>query len=230
MSFKYSTRVFAAARRRRAAMVALMMALALAALWAGCARAPEADRDAPSQGPGVVLEWLRKPPHLAIWGCSDFVTEAEVRAAAAFDMGAWEAEGRRIPDVESVLDKMLEGDEASEDLARAAYALGKVGTAQSVPILIKWLDSEDGYGVQVMAAGSLGKLGDPRAVEPLAARLARPCDDTMLGCVIFALEQIGDRRAIETLRAVANKGDTMASELAKEALANVEGQHAGRKR
>lgn len=188
----------------------------------GCAREPENQTDQEAiQTDREVLQWLEKVPHLALWGCSS--NGSDLAAFQKFDTAAWEAEGRKIPHVESVLRRMLEESDARADLPRVAHALGKVGTAESVPVLIKCLDSHDG-DIQMQAAYALGDLRDPRAVQPLGAWLMQERDETLVCCIISALSSIGDESAIRCLKMAANKSDPPASEQAKEALRDIQGR------
>lgn len=81
----------------------------------------------------------------------------------------------------------------------AAIALGKIGDARAVELLIAALEDEFS-NVRQSAAWALGLIRDARAVEPLIAALSDPAQFVRVSeDAAWALGKIGDARAVEPL-------------------------------
>ena len=91
--------------------------------------------------------------------------DPSVRAYAALGLG-------RAHDVTSrdALERSLREDRSIHVQAAAAWALGQLGDARSVPALVAALRSRDGL-VALASASALGRIGDPTAREALAQAL-----------------------------------------------------------
>lgn len=95
-----------------------------------------------------------------------------------------------------------------------ANALGQIGDAEAVPVLIKvLLDPEEGVRVRDAAAEALGKIGDSKAVDALceAVRdihvLYNETEYLINKTAATALGWIGDSRALETLKAASENNE-----------------------
>ncbi len=108
-----------------------------------------------------------------------------------------------VPD----LTRLITDDEARVR-RRAALAIGRVGLAEGVDLLLPRLQDQDPE-VRQMACFALGLLGDKRAIDPLRASLADP-STLVQGRAAEALSLIGDQAAappIATMmRAIAQSG------------------------
>jgi HEAT repeat protein len=100
----------------------------------------------------------------------------------------------------------------------AVAALGIIGAAEAIPVLIEALDDRDGF-VQGLAIVALGKMGD-RATEPLIAALDRG-STAATQRVAKALGMIGDERAVELLIGLLGDADGFVRGNAAEALGNI---------
>ncbi|MCJ7696439.1 MAG: HEAT repeat domain-containing protein, partial [Anaerolineaceae bacterium] len=81
----------------------------------------------------------------------------------------------------------------------AVNALGKIGNADVVELLIKAMKDVD-FGVRAFAAEALGKIGDERALDPLIQAL----NDAYYAVrrdAATALGELGDVRAVDALTA-----------------------------
>ena len=95
-------------------------------------------------------------------------------------------------------------DEDDHETSRAAVAaLGRLGSASAVPLLISLLDGAP--DVAVVAAGALGHIGDRRAFEPLVARLDHP-HAALRQVAVAALNSIGHPEMGDRLRAMLADG------------------------
>ena len=96
------------------------------------------------------------------------------------------------------------GDEEDHETRRAAVAaLGRLGSASAVPLLISLLDGAP--DVAVVAAGALGHIGDRRAFEALVARLEHP-HAALRQVAVAALNSIGHPEMAGRLRAMLADG------------------------
>ncbi len=80
----------------------------------------------------------------------------------------------------------------------AAQLLGKLGSSEVVPALIKALE-DCTVMVQLSAAEALGNLGDVRAVPSLIRVLQKSESTTIQHTVIRALGNLGDSQAIDAI-------------------------------
>jgi len=83
--------------------------------------------------------------------------------------------------------------------ASAAYLLGTIGGAESLPVLQKLLLDDPDAEVRIVAARALGHLGDPRAVAPLVLALEQELVPP--GITSAALLAVGET-AVDGLRTV----------------------------
>jgi hypothetical protein len=157
-----------------------------------------------------VREWLARGGY-RVYGVEH---EAKLR----FDFQAWIAEGRKIPDMERVLRRMLSERDSTVDLPMVAGALGGLGNSENVKVLIDALRQPDRW-VRIYAADALGELRDPRAVQPLGMLLADEEDQSVRMSVLSALYEIGDERALRYLKRAASDKDPNVSEYAQYLLA-----------
>lgn len=93
-----------------------------------------------------------------------------------------------------VVELLIESLQDEEISDAAAYSLGEIGDLRAVEPLIAHLDSGNTRTYYATVI-ALGKVGDSRAVEPLIACLER--DDSARGIIVEALGKIGDTRAVE---------------------------------
>ena len=157
----------------------------LASVSAGCNREQDPrERD--------VIAWAEKNG-MAIddWQAGELPDES-------FDYEEWIEEGRAIPDVEPVLQKLLrEGDERIEPILLVG-ALGVVGTTDSVPLLIEQL-KDDWQVMRAEAIWSLGHIGGPEAIRTLAVQLCYGATFAERSHAARAFVNIGDPIGIEAL-------------------------------
>ena len=135
----------------------------------------------------VVLSWL---PFAGIdRTLATFLTRADVRTVAS------ECLTRRgvapVPEIIAV----ARGDSVEARRA-AAEVLGRIGSDESTPTLIEWLDDEP--EVVIATAGALGAIGDRRAFAPLLAVLDHP-EAAVRQAVVSALNSIGHPRMEEAI-------------------------------
>ncbi|MEM2915557.1 MAG: HEAT repeat domain-containing protein, partial [Candidatus Bathyarchaeia archaeon] len=100
---------------------------------------------------------------------------------------------------DSIIDSLIRNlkDEDSKVRARAAAALGNIGSEKAIEPLIYALTDRDSP-VRRSAAFALGNIGSERAVEPLIYALA-DIDGDVRASAADALGRIGSEKAIETL-------------------------------
>lgn len=97
----------------------------------------------------------------------------------------------------------------------AAEALGKLGSAQAVPVLVKTLRDQDS-AVRLSTIEALGKIGDPKAVPGLTEALesAQSLGGELLAdeqeAAAKALAAIGDARAVKPLVRYASENHDVA--------------------
>lgn len=218
----------------------MFLFLAISVVVIGCADNPQGQTEKPQeQTYREVLQWLSKVPHLKIWGVSHLESEDELRRRRNFNFDSWIAAGKKIPHIESVLRGMLEQNYTKVDvilqqgapiicLDRVAYALGRVGNAESVPVLIDCLNSPDS-NLQMQAMLALGCLRDPRAVDPLGTRLmiVTEYDEGYMSFLLSALEEIGDENSKEYLKRAAKGVDSYTKEMLSNEQQNVDERKEG---
>jgi HEAT repeat protein len=86
---------------------------------------------------------------------------------------------------------------------RAVWALGRLGDASALPVLIEAL-ADRSKEVRMTAARALGVLGDHRGAGPLIELLRDP-DRDLRAAAVFGLGHLGDERAIEPLLDLARR-------------------------
>ena len=166
----------------------------------------------------IVRNWLQQLPHSAMWGIMKWESDEDRRRARAFNLEQWVEAGKKIPKIEIVLQKMLKENAANDsdvDPSPIAFALGSVGSKESVPILIECLNSHDA-SLQMMATEALGNLHDPRAVDPLGSRLILIVEheESDLMYIMNALAEIGNESAMEYLKKAEKEGNGFVSDVA----------------
>ncbi len=107
-----------------------------------------------------------------------------------------------------------DGDD--DERLRACRALGRLGCAQAVPLLL-FAMGDPSHTVRAMAARSLGELGDRRAAPVLEVSL-RDTDWWVRANAASALSQLGPT-GVAGLRRALDSGDRFARDRAAEALA-----------
>jgi len=120
----------------------------------------------------------------------------------------WAAAGRNIGGLEETLIRLIKRDHFRKvERWKIANALGEVGSAKSVPVLIRLLEDKSEAGkmhdMREFAIYALGQIGDARAVEPLC-RIVSAADEVkrVRAAAIRALRDIGDPRAIPVVERV----------------------------
>jgi len=143
-----------------AAIVAAFIGSALRAYWrtVDITRRSVQVRESRQAAERRVLEWLDAIPRLRrdVPPPDSF---AEIEAA-------WVEQGKQIPSVESTLIAILE-DRSSDYRRRAAYVIGRVGSAKSLDALSRIFDTGD-TGLQLDAVQSIRSIHDPKCVDVLA--------------------------------------------------------------
>jgi len=186
-------------------LVSSATAAALLAAVAGCASTPAGPpREVPRRAAiplDTKVSWLLRLEQervLRVAG-SDVTAEAE----AASPQGPAQPSGipTFIPAVHADLAELLWDPDPSLR-RRAALAVGRVGMAEGVPLLVSHLNDPDD-GVREMAAFSLGLLGRAEAVTPLVDLLRAGAPPSLRGRVIEALGLLGDSAAAGDVAAAA---------------------------
>lgn len=125
-------------------------------------------------------------------------TDATVRAAAAETLGR---SGHRLRDeLTPILRELLRDDESWEVRASAGRALGRLGTRDAVPDLVRAL-RDPRVDVRVVAAAALWRLPDAAAV-PALVELLGDADANARQWATLALGVIRDTRAVTPLVAL----------------------------
>ena len=93
----------------------------------------------------------------------------------------------------------------------AALAIGRIGDARGVDLLVPLLSDPD-TTVRVAAVFALGLLGDSAAVGPLVERLRAPpvLDEASAAEAVTALAKIGGPRAVEMVGAILQRRGSLA--------------------
>jgi HEAT repeat protein len=120
------------------------------------------------------------------------------RAAAAEALGRSGHEAR--DEITPILRQLLRDDSEWEVRASAGRALGRLGTRDAVPDLVRAL-RDPVVDVRVVAAAALWRLPDPAAVPPLLDLLSDP-DANARQWATLALGVIRDTRAVAPLVAL----------------------------
>ncbi|MHC4714154.1 MAG: HEAT repeat domain-containing protein, partial [Planctomycetota bacterium] len=136
---------------------------------------------------------------------------------ADIDIDRWLAEGKSIPNVAPILCRMLEERDPQADLPLIAFALGHVGSRESVPALIDALGDSD-LRTRMAAATSLGRLGDEAAVGPLGRLVASDPDDNVRANAVVALGEIDGPEARKYLERALDDESGFVSDCALSAL------------
>jgi hypothetical protein len=181
-----------------------------------------------------VRQWLAKNT----WTVQ-FLPEAE---GHFMEFDEWITEGNSIPGVEPVLRKLLASRDPSVELPMVAMALGRLGGAESVPVLIDCLGAQEIYPnpktkgntsseqteadrargwamvVRWQAARALGRLRTKRAIQPLGQLLSVERSALVRANAIRALIEIGGPDAITYLRGATNDQDAAVAKEAKSGL------------
>ncbi|NLH51243.1 MAG: PAS domain-containing protein [Bacteroidales bacterium] len=98
-----------------------------------------------------------------------------------------------------------------QERAAAIITLGRIGSAEAVPILLKALDDEP--ELIVLASGALAKIGDRSAFDPLIKLMGHP-DPLVRRAVISALNSIGHPRMSEVIPPLIEDSDPLVRESA----------------
>lgn len=170
-----------------------------------------------------VVTWLRKfplerlgPIVLGIQGPEE---EKRILKAVDFDLAAWVDEGKLISAAETVLIDILNSKSREYELKRVLYAIGWVGTEQSVPTLLNCLNQGDAdFHMDVIAA--LCEIPDERAEHQLGSRLAISSNGQfgVLPSIIVALKEIDTEESIRYLSVAAESDNQTIVELVNEQI------------
>jgi arylsulfatase A-like enzyme/HEAT repeat protein len=158
----------------------------------------------------------------AIAACREIAGEPELLARAALaragahDAGAVAALVQAVPATEDVelRRELLRALGASRDAAAAAaivaayepvrtrkyaaFALGDLGDASTVPFLLEKLPAEPYTSVRAAIAHALGQIGDARARPALERLLAEEKEAQVLASAVWALARLGVARKVRT--------------------------------
>ena len=121
-----------------------------------------------------------------------------------------------FPLIKKVLD-----DEILPVRSMAVFALGVKPTAESYPILVRLLESDDDYGIRADAAGALGYLEDERAVDPLCRAFYEDTEWLVQFSAAVALGNLRDLRAKQVLLDALDSEETLLQQAAIAALGEV---------
>jgi HEAT repeat protein len=128
---------------------------------------------------------------------SDGHGDMELRGYAAVALGMI---GNPSADVVKAIKEALKEKSSEELRLQCSIALGLLGQADAVPILIKELEEADTQNVQGQVVVSLAKIGDSKAIQPLVDLLknnAKPDATRAISCAGLGL--IGDLEMIPSL-------------------------------
>lgn len=158
----------------------------------------------------AVLEWLQQVSFSDI--DDPFSAGNRMR-----DYDAWLSSGRSVKGMETVLISLLELHDKRVNESQVAYALGWLGSAKSVPVLMGSLDSSDA-GLRTEAAAALGRLRARSATEALCRILSVDPDRNVRANAAAALGRIGGRKSESCLERALSDPDDFVKQLAREAL------------
>ncbi len=117
------------------------------------------------------------------------------------------------------------GDSDEEKVYRAAVALGDLGDARVVPVLIRLLELTSSTRIRNGAAIGLRELADPRALDPLVRQIRTPENAT--GTIIWALETLNARSAVIDLARFVCEGEYEAAWMSMVAMQGFAGPQDG---
>lgn len=173
--------VMIAARLRAGILIAVGL------LWlGGCAAEPTSR--------ARVYAWLDKLP-MACW-CGGSWAPADCPP-----WEVWDAEGRAIPGAKGIVEEALRTADPRVRPYQAARALGLLGDRDSVPVLLRLLDSPSS-DIRKVAAVSLGYLGGDDAIDALAVLVREDPVKTVRGSAAMVLVDLSRRRRDESERAL----------------------------
>ncbi len=129
----------------------------------------------------------------------------------------WLEEGRRIERIASSLTALLRHKDPEVDLPQVAYALGWLGDATGVPVLIDALDSEDVY-LRIEAAAALGRLADKRAIPVLCKTAVKDENHNARANAVAALGSFEGPEVRACLESALKDESQFVRELARESL------------
>ena len=128
---------------------------------------------------------------------SDRRQDTELRGYAAVAIGM--IGGASPPEVAAIEGALAE--RLSDELRlQCATALGLLGVARAVPVLLKELQAADTQNLQGQIVSALGRIGDARSIAPLAALLSsqeQPDLTRAMACVGLGL--VGDLESVPSL-------------------------------
>lgn len=157
----------------------------------------------------AVIRWLSKISYVAFWN--------RHLQFQSVDWDAWEKEGKEIRNAEQTLCRLLQDDNPDVELPLVAYALGQVGSRESVPILMEALTHSDVH-VRLQSAIALGCLRDKRAIPAFANLLEVETDENVRINAVLAVADIGGSESIEVLKMALNDKSGFVSSIARDAL------------
>ena len=128
----------------------------------------------------------------------------------------WLNKGRRIPDFENRLIRILEHGQDPVNRSATALALGFVGGDRSIQALITSLET-DVPMVAMEAAAALGRLGKSEAIEPLCEAI-RNADANVRANACTALGRFSEEKALSCLKDAEKDKNPFVQAAAKEAL------------
>jgi HEAT repeat protein len=161
-----------------------------------------------------ILRWLRTRP---LQDNPRRIETAPEETAVSWD--EWVNAGRTIPDIDSRLIKVLEQEEDPVIRSSAGLALGFVGGDESIPPLIRALQSDVPL-IAMEAAAALGRLRNPEAVESLGDALKNP-DSNVRANACTALGLLGGEKARAYLKSAEQDDDSFVRAAAEQALSNL---------
>ncbi len=139
-----------------------------------------------------------------------------------FSHSGWIEKGRKIPDLEDSLIKMLAEQDGRVDLTDVAYALGWFGSEKSVPLLLTSLKSNN-ISLRIESVAALGKIGDPDSFGPLQD-LFRDEDENIRANVCIAIGHLCHEKSKEFLTQALNDKSSFVIDCAKEGLKILENE------
>jgi hypothetical protein len=184
----------------RSYYLATLAAICFSCLVSGCSESPEEAKEK------EVIRWLKRwPPSEPLiedtppdWG-PPYPSVEE-----------WVDAGRKIEEIEKTLIGLCRNNTTNIDTRLIIGALSVIGTADSVPVLIRIMEDEDQpYWTRIGAATALGSVGGPVAVQALCRILSAPVSGAGPAFhlnVVAALGRIGDPNAIPFIEKALEEG------------------------
>lgn len=157
----------------------------------------------------AVLRWLSKISYVAFWN--------RHLPFQSVDWDSWEKEGKEIRNAEQTLCRLLQDDNPDVELPLVAYALGQVGSSESVPILMEALTHPDVH-VRLQSAIALGCLRDKRAIPAFSNLLEFETDENVRVNAVLAVADIGGAESIKVLKMAQDDKSEFVSSIARDAL------------